>query len=65
MFFSLLEKTNGILRQQEIISQDNLKSLDEDIEGAKKDLKELEHLWELKPAILAEKNKVLIAKSNL
>jgi len=52
-----LEKTNGILRQQEIISQDNLKSLDEDIVGAKKDLQELKNLWELKPAILAEKNK--------
>ena len=59
-----LEKTNGILRQQEIISQDNLKSLDEDIDGAKKDLQELKHLWELKPAFFEEKNKVQVICTN-
>ena len=53
-----LEKTNKILRQQEIITNDNLKSLDLDIEGTRNDLEELKKLKEMKPASVTEKNKV-------
>ena len=55
-----LEKTNKILRQQEIITNDNLKSLDLDIEGTQNDLEELKKLKEMKPASVTEKNKVRI-----
>ena len=55
-----LEKTNKILRQQEIITNDNLKSLDLDIEGTRNDLEELKKLKEMKPASVTEKNKVRI-----
>ena len=46
------------LRQQEIITNDNLKSLDLDIEGTRNDLEELKKLKEMKPASVTEKNKV-------
>lgn len=39
-----LEKINKVLRQQEVITQENLKSLDEDINGTKNLLKELQDM---------------------
>ena len=45
-----------IFRQQEIITNDNLKSLDNDIEGTRNDLEELRRLKEMRPAVISEKN---------
>jgi len=59
-----LEKTNKILRQQEIITNDNLKSLDLDIEGTRNDLEELKKLKEMKPASVTEKNKENVGSSD-
>ena len=39
-----LEKNNGVLRQQQKISQDNLKSLDKDLEGTKNLITEMKQI---------------------
>ena len=39
-----LEKNNGVLRQQQKISQDNLKSLDKDLEGTKNLISEMKQI---------------------
>ena len=56
-----LEKGNAILRQQEIICNDNLKSLDENLEGTQKDLQEIKGMSQVlkdNNPIALEKNKV-------
>ena len=57
-----LEKSNAILRQQEIICNDNLKSLNENLEGTQSDLQEIrgmsQTIKDTNPNVL-EKNKVI------